>query len=274
MAVLTTVAGTLLATTYPSIYFFSLLPGHAGAAPKLSIIATLAGSPATSTNSGIIIQTLTNTVLPRTSAFLARLRRERHTLEEARHLREEQDRAFRDAEARDREKARAAQARADEERAEADRLVREAEEREAEVVKRAVWRRYARKHLLPPAPATNAVRVALRTPLNANRNVRSFAPSASTEELFIYAETLLIPEDCSSESDPDTPPEGFTPPHDFRIVTSYPRKELRRVQEGGEAEWETVRQAGGALFAEKMTGSGWGDAADAGAESDEEVLSE
>ena len=233
------VAGTLIASTFPSLYFFSLLAGHAGAAPKLNIVSYLAGSPSTSTSASNVLQTLNNTVSPRTSAFLSRVRRERAQLEEARHLREEQDRAFAQAEAKDRERVLAARESARREEEERQREQRDKETKEQEAKKRGLWRRYARKHLLPPPPASaaGAIRVAMRTPLNANRNVRLFAPGSSTEELFVYAETLLIPDDEPAQDDPDSPPAGFTPPNDFIIVTSFPRKEVPRVGTGGEAGW-------------------------------------
>jgi FAS-associated factor 2 len=155
------------------------------------------------------------------------------------------------------------------------REVREAEAKARAVDDRNVWRRYARKHLLPPSEGP--IRVALRTPINAERNVRNFTPGPSTEALFIYAETLLIPSTYPPEDDPDTPPEGFTPPEDFRIVTAYPRKEVERIHVGAEVVWETVRQAGGAVFAEKVEGGTWCDAEIRqirGEESDEEVVEE
>jgi FAS-associated factor 2 len=111
----------------------------------------------------------------------------------------------------------------------------------------------------------------MRTPVNANRNVRLFTPGASTEELFVYAETLLIPDDERPEDDPDAPPAGFTPPRDFIVVTSFPRKEVQRLASGAEAEWEIVRAAGGALFAEKKEGSAWGASAESESEDDEEA---
>lgn len=275
---LSAVAQTLLATTYPSIYFISLLPPSAtsgSTSPKMAILSCLAGPPSSATSASQILQTITTSILPRTSAFLARLKRERLTLEEARHLREEQDRAFREAERRDREKARIAKEQADLERIKREREEREADERKQSIEKRKVWRRYARKHLLPPSEGP--IRVAVRTPLSAERNMRFFQPSNSTEHLFIYAETLLIPAGDAPADDPDTPPEGYTPPEDFRLVTTYPRKELERTSVGGENVWDIVKQAGGALIAEKIEGGAWAEAemkelrAAKGEESDEEA---
>lgn len=155
-----------------------------------------------------------------------------------------------------------------------EREEREANERIASIEKRQIWRRYARRHLL--SPSEGPIRVAIRTPLSAERNMRFFKPTASTEELFVYAETLLIPSENSPADDPDVPPEGYTPPEDFRLVTTYPRKEVERTSVGGEQAWDVVKQAGGALIAEKIEGGTWAEAelkairAAKGEDSDEE----
>ena len=256
------VSQTLLATTYPSLTFLSLLPSsphsNSTSSTRLSILSSLAGPPSTTTSASSIIQTLTTSVLPRATPFLNRLKRERLTLEEARHLRSEQDKAFKAAEQRDREKMQAQKQAEELERIKLERSRREAAEKEKWIQDRKVWRRYARKHLLPPS--TGPIRVALRTPLSAERNVRHFQPGPSTTSLFIFAETLLIPSNDTSETDPDSPPTGYEPDWDFRIVTAYPRKEVERVDNGGEGVWEVVQKAGGALFAEKVEGGVWADA--------------
>jgi FAS-associated factor 2 len=211
--------------------------------------------------------------LPRATPFLNRLKRERLSLEEARHLREEQDRAFRHAEKRDRERMEAEKQAKELERIKAERAEREAEEKQRRIQDRKAWRRYARKHLLPQS--TGSIRVAMRTPLNAERNVRSFEPGPSTVPLFIFAETLLIPKEDKVEDDPDQPPLGYEPEWDFRIVTTYPRKEVERVESGGEAVWDLVKSAGGALVAEKEEHGSWADAEIRelnGEDSDEEVI--
>ena len=203
------------------------------------------------------------------------MRRERFSLEEARHLREEQDRAFREAERKDREKMQAQKQMDEMVRIQKERTEREDQEKADRIEKRRVWRRHARKHLLPPS--SGPIRVALRTPFSAERNVRHFSPGPSTLPLFVFAETLLIPPSDSPETDPDTAPEGYEPDWDFRIVTSYPRREIERVERrGGEAEWEAVKGAGGSLFAEKMEGGIWGDAEskERDGESDEDEVEE
>ncbi|TXT10727.1 hypothetical protein VHUM_02232 [Vanrija humicola] len=269
------VSQTLLTTTYPALTFASLLPAQNSSTPRLTILTTLQGPPSTATSTSAIIQTITTSVLPRTNAFLARLRRDRFALEEARHLREEQDRALREAERKDRERLQAARAQADLERVQRERAEREAELQAKALADRRQWRRYARKHLLPAA--TGPLRVAVRTPLNAERNIRNFAPGPSTLPLFVYTETLLIPPEDDPAEDPDTPPEGYVHAWGFRLVTSFPRKEIELLEGGAEDAWATVKNAGGALFAEKIPGGDWGDAEAKllkGEESDEEVVSD
>jgi FAS-associated factor 2 len=150
------------------------------------------------------------------------------------------------------------------------RLAKEKAEREYRdkadaIALRNHWRRYARKNLLPPS--AGPIRVALRVPASSERHVRNFYPGPSTLPLFIYADTLLIPAEYTPDRDPDWAPPGYTPPDDFRIVTNYPRKEIERMEEGGEAVWDTVKQAGGALFAEKKENGTW---AETEGDSDEE----
>lgn len=227
----------------------------------------MAGPPSTTTSTSSLIQLITTAILPRTSAFLARLKRERLTLEESRHLRAEQDRAFREAEARDREKLQRQKDQERQERLEKDREEQAQRDKANAVLNRQHWRRYARKHLLPPS--AGPVRVALRVPSSSERNIRNFQPGPSTLPLFVYAETLLIPPEQTPETDPDAPPPGYTAPDDFRIVTNYPRLEIARAEEGGEAVWDKVKQAGGALFAEKKEDGNWGEAEAADSDEDD-----
>jgi len=255
------VSQTLLTTSYPSLTFLSLLPapGQGGSSsPRLTVLAHLSGPPSTTTSTSSLIQTITTSILPRTATFLARLRRERFSLEEARHLREEQDRAFRATERKDRDQMQVQKQKDELARIQKERADRVQREKSDLIHKRRFWRRYARKHLLPPS--FGPLRVALRTPVSAERNLRQFIPGPSTLALFIFAETLLIPPSDRPETDPDTPPEGYEPEWDFRIVTTYPRCEIQRVEGGGEGGWEAVKGAGGALFAEKVEGGAWGDA--------------
>ncbi|WVF65443.1 hypothetical protein IAT40_000171 [Kwoniella sp. CBS 6097] len=260
---------TLLTTTYPSLTFLSLLPVPNSSTPKLTILSNLSGPPSTTTSVTSIIQSLTTSILPRVTPFLNRLKRERLSLEEARHLRAEQDRAFKEAERRDREKMDQQRKKEEMERLRKERAERELREKETYEQNRKIWRRYARKHLLPKTEASNSatgdgknVKIALRTPFSSERHLRSFnlAPpnNSSTMPLFIYVETLLIPSADTPATDPDQPPEGFEPKWDFQLVTTYPKKVIEPTDVGGEAYWDIIKNAGGTLFAEKKAGSNWG----------------
>ncbi|OCF42961.1 hypothetical protein I317_03182 [Kwoniella heveanensis CBS 569] len=278
------VSQTLLTTTYPSLTFLSLLPVPNSSTPKLTILSTLSGPPSTSTSVTSIIQSLTTTILPRVTPFLNRLKRERLSLEEARHLRAEQDRAFREAERRDREKLEQQKKKEELERLQKARAERELKEKETYEQNRKIWRRYARKHLLPQTEGSSgrtntgkSVKIAIRTPFSSERHIRSFnltpPNNTSTIPLFVYVETLLIPASDSPSTDPDQPPEGFEPKWDFQLVTTYPKKVIEPTDIGGEAYWDVIKNSGGTLFAEKKVGSSWG-AGDGGedSDSDEEIV--
>ncbi|KAK4683862.1 hypothetical protein P7C73_g6354, partial [Tremellales sp. Uapishka_1] len=251
------VSQTLLTTTYPSLTFVSLLPSPNAAnsssnpQPRLQILTTLSGPPSTTMSTSSILQVISTSILPRTTAFLTRTRRERHTLEEARHLRSEQDKAFQEAERKDREKAQAKVA----EQAKLERIASDRRAKEKQQEKQRHWRRYARSHLLPPSQGD--IRVWLRTPMSSQRLIRLFDVSPSTLPLFIYAETLLIPPSEGPEDDPASPPADFEPEFPFKIFTSYPRKEIALKEAGGEEDWKVIKEAGGALFAEKCEDSQW-----------------
>ncbi|WWC91137.1 uncharacterized protein L201_006078 [Kwoniella dendrophila CBS 6074] len=269
------VAQTLLITTYPSITFLSLLPVPNSSTPKLTILSTLSGSPSTTTSSSNIIQTLTTTILPRVTPFLNRLKRERLTIEESRHLRAEQDKAFKEAEKRDREKAELAKQKLQLEKIQKEREEAAKKEKELYIQNKKIWRRYARKHLLPSLSSSSSslgetgeegetIKVAIRTPLSSERHIKSFKlnDKSSTLELFIFIETLLIPKEDLPENDPDQPPTSFENSEDlnweFQIVTSFPRKEIEPTSIKGEEYWKIIKQSGGALFVERKSGSSWG----------------
>ncbi|WVQ93126.1 hypothetical protein IAU59_000190 [Kwoniella sp. CBS 9459] len=272
---------TLLTTTYPSLTFLSLLPVPNSSTPKLTILSTLSGPPSTTTSVTSIIQSLTTTILPRVTPFLARLKRERLSLEEARHLRAEQDRAFKDAERRDREKLEQQKKVEEMERVRKERAERELREKATYEQNRKIWRRYARKHLLPRTEGKGGakdVKIAIRTPFSSERHIRSFnltSPNntTSTIPLFVFVETLLIPASDTPDTDPDQAPEGFEPKWDFQLVTTYPKKVIEPTDIGGEAYWDIIKNSGGTLFAEKKAGSNWGVGTDGeDSDSDEEIV--
>ncbi|WVW79434.1 hypothetical protein I302_101403 [Kwoniella bestiolae CBS 10118] len=277
------VAQTLLLTTYPSLTFLSLLPVPNSSTPKLTILSSLSGSPSTTTSTSNILQTLTTTILPRVTPFLNRLKRERLSLEEARHLRAEQDRAFKEAERRDREKMELQRQKEELERLKVQRLEKEKEERERYKENLKSWRRYAKKHLLPSilshGAGADTVKVAIRTPLSSERHIKNFRISNSTLDLFVFIETLLVGD--SEDLDVDSPPAGFEDDKleninwGFDIITSFPRKEIEPTSVNGEEFWKIIKNAGGVLFVERKAGSNWGIESgngEDGEESDEEII--
>ncbi|TYJ56146.1 hypothetical protein B9479_003132 [Cryptococcus floricola] len=282
------VSQTLLTTSYPSIIFLSLTPSPSS--PKLQILSTLAGPPSSTTSPTSILHTLTTSILPRSKPYLNRLKAEKFSLAEARHLRAAQDKALREAEGRDRERMRVEKQKAEAERLRAEREEREKAEKAEFVQGRQAWRRYARKHLLEPS--SGPIRVALRTPFTSERHVRQFTPSSSTLPLFTFASTLLIPASHTTQDDPDSFPsspasidptfeghekgeEGEEGDWEFNLITSYPRHVIKPVRAGGEEVWELIKKSGGVLFLEKKDGREWnvekmGDEE----EEDEEIVSD
>lgn len=291
-----TVSQTLQATTYPAISFFSLMPVNSSSGSssnsKFTILTTVQGPPSTTTSAPALIQLITNTIVPRTRPFLNRLRRERLALEEARRVRDEQDRRLAESERRDRDKIlkirRENEERARREREEAERQEREQEIKQREKERRErfladmrQWRRYAKQHLLRAEPsaeevkAKRAIRVQIRLPQgvgSAARNVRVFPVDLDTSrDVYIWAETLLLDAQADDDTGKASLPAGFTsdyPPRRgepfLKLFTAYPRKEVSVDAEG----WKVVQDAGGSLVMELAQGEKVG--GDEDEESDEE----
>jgi FAS-associated factor 2 len=150
-----------------------------------------------------------------------------------RQLRAEQDRALEEAMRRDgeriraaREKEREAMARAAEE-AERERLKQEADERREQRRRdREVWRRWARRTLVPaePSPGSDvqSVRVTVRIP-SGQRRMRVFPAAAPVKSIYAFVETLSIPADQSPADDPQSPPAGYEHEWGFELATTFPR---------------------------------------------------
>ncbi|KAH7338362.1 hypothetical protein B0J17DRAFT_662227 [Rhizoctonia solani] len=210
----------LAATTYPFVAFISLLPppstrsSSTSTASQLSVISRLNPlSPAA------FVTHISHTVIPRTQPFLQRLRAAEQQRIRERQLREEQDRAFEESMRRDgeriraaREREREAEARAAQE-AERERLKQEEEDRrDRRRREREVWRRWARRNLVPEEPS-QGVRVTVRIP-SGQRRMRVFPPSAPT---------LSIPADQHPVDDPTSPPAGYEHEWGFELATTFPR---------------------------------------------------
>jgi FAS-associated factor 2 len=294
-------------TTYPSLTFFSLLPPATGSTTsasvsnaRLTILTTIAGSPATTTSLPSILHLLDSTLIPRSQPFLARVKRERRALEESRRMREDQDRRAAESARRDSERIMASRR----EREERERLEREETERKQKaererqskeaLVKRLkndllLWRRYQRRRFreMVEVPAEDvkaglAVRIQLRLPQGNGpaRNIKVFRKDdESLADIFRWAESLLLATDKSPDEDPTTSPAGFVDPYasvdaddgqsvshtPVKLFTSYPRKEVG-LRSGS---WDVIVQGGGSLIVE-VDRSASQDADDSEYETDDE----
>ncbi|TFK24079.1 hypothetical protein FA15DRAFT_756742 [Coprinopsis marcescibilis] len=259
-------AEKLQATTYPFVAFVALQPrrsfgagasSRSSAPPTLTVLSRHQGksTPASGpTSPQTLLQHLETQVLPRVSAFLDRLRGQQRERERDREIRDEQDRAFRDAARRDTERIQA--------KIEAERLQKEAERhaeglrREEEAMLRAEeeireqqrehrmnWRRWTRRAFEAKlGQGSKSLRVAIRLP-NGERSIQQFSPDHTLTTLYAVVDSCLIPGEYSRSEDPDSAPEGsgdiealleahVRKLHDpskywgFRIASSYPRVEI------------------------------------------------
>lgn len=187
------------------------------------------GSPSSKTSASTLTTHITTSLLPRVTPLLTRLRTERWEREQERRLREEQDRAFAEAAARDKERVLKRQA---EERTAAEAARKVEQDRRAKELRKAniaAWRRYARRVLLVPEAKTGGVRIGVRTP-DGKRFIRMFDRQHTAVNVYAFVETLFIPTSDDPSKDPSDPPSGYgnCDEHEwtFRLVTSFPRKEL------------------------------------------------
>ncbi|KAF8321944.1 uncharacterized protein EI90DRAFT_3127625 [Cantharellus anzutake] len=250
------------ATTYPFVGFVSLHPTPAhvggstpsGSGPRLTVLSRHEGPPSTTTSAQTLQAHITTALLPRVTPLLSRLRTERWNREQERKLREEQDRAFAESAARDRERVK--QKREAERKAAEEKQARlEAEkEKASNEEKLLLWRRYARKHLIPPEPPSGGIRIGVRLP-DGRRGVRMFSPTDDVTAVYTFAESLLVPASEPRDSDPDQPPTGYTHDWKLKLVTSFPRKEIPQrekvlgsiddLKEGANLVVEVIRTYGG-----------------------------
>lgn len=205
-------------------------------------------------------------------------------------MREQQDKALRESERQDRERILASRRERErkerEEREAAEELARKydlEQLRKAEIEQRrfdrSLWRRWARRNLLKDETLNvddvkkgNALRVQLRLPQGMTvgkqtRAVRVFDKTGgedgeSLKQVWIWAETLFIPEQDDLEDDPEELPGGIEsteiPKNGdvLRLFTTYPRKEIPKVGDDAEA-WKIIVDGGGGLIMElEREGSG------------------
>ncbi|WFD34483.1 UBX domain-containing protein 10 [Malassezia cuniculi] len=218
------VATLLEASTYPFIAFISLQPRRSRTSTvitsKAAVLSRIEGSPQSYTSAGMLVSHINDVLLPRTLPYLERLRSERQRRDSERALMAEQDRAFEAAARRDAE--RVLQARTEAQRAES--LAREREKAAAAAVAEAQratqWRRWAKKNLVPPEPFADAAVIRLSIHVPDGRNLqRRFKPTDTLESVYIFVET-------AAEVEEETEKPEYTPTFKFKLVQTYPRKQL------------------------------------------------
>ncbi|KAG0698627.1 hypothetical protein DFH29DRAFT_991038 [Suillus ampliporus] len=240
----------LQATTYPFVAFLALQPRRHGAAsnsaPVVTILSRHQGRAATT--APVLIDHLNTQLLPRVTPFLVRFKTALQDRDRDRRIREEQDRAFREATRKDRE-AIAARLRQDKEEEEhAQKLAEDVKKKQEDSARqkhqaeiRMEWRKFMRRSLL--LPDARGLRLAIKLPGN-GRVVRSFPPSATLTSLYAFADSQLIPTTSRPEDDPSQAPEeavdniprldsfiqNKTAGHawwGFTLASAYPRREFR-----------------------------------------------
>ncbi|GAA93846.1 uncharacterized protein L969DRAFT_84703 [Mixia osmundae IAM 14324] len=264
-------AMTLHATTYPCIAFVALQPvrepnvSSRTSTSAMSVISRLSGPPGTLTSANAITTHITNTLIPRTDAYLTRLRGEKRQREEERKLRAEQDRAYEEAGRRDRERVQAKQAELNATKQRETAALQAATAAATLAANQEAWRVYAKHHLIPPEPTTDAdtARISVRL-ADGRRIVRKFAASATLQNLYAWVECEAA--QVTGEPGSMQPTDYVhTPP--FSLACTFPRKVVP-YQGGSEV---TLRQFGDLMPSGSLVVEGWVDASanDSSSEEDE-----
>lgn len=287
-------AQKLSATTYPFVAFVALQPRTGprstsnSSQPILTVLSrhqgpaipngpTVASSALGLTSVRALCDHLNNSLLPRVTPYLGRLKATQRERDFERRLREEQDAAFALTAQRDRERiqakmaaekeARLAAERAEREKQEAEEAERkEIEEQQNKEALRMDWYRYARRCLLSPepAPGPGAVRVGIRMP-DGRRLIRLFKPSDSLTALYTFVAIQEIPAAIPADGDPARPPTGYLAGETgikvegwrFKLVSTFPRSEI--LWQAGKALQDVDTLRGGAQLVVEAIGPANGD---------------
>ncbi|KAF8154634.1 hypothetical protein B0H34DRAFT_676376 [Crassisporium funariophilum] len=261
----------LQATTYPFVAFLALQPRRnpssssrtatTSSPPSLTILSRHQGKSTPSsgpTSAQTLVDHLQSQLLPRVTPFLNRITAAQREREYDRHLREEQDRAFKETARRDKERieTKMAEERADRERKrqaeEESRLEGLRKAKDAEVARqresnRMDWRRWTRRavvvNLLPTnGNAQGTLRIAIRLP-SGGRVIHQFSPSATLTSLYAFVDSQFVPPQFPTSDDPASLPDQVgtgeqalethvsksSHPADywgFQVVLAYPRMEI------------------------------------------------
>ncbi|KAF7304241.1 UBX domain-containing protein [Mycena chlorophos] len=243
----------LQATTYPFVAFIALQPrrgSSASSSPALTVLSRHQGPPNGPTSAAALAAHLETQVLPRVTPFLAGLRGARHAAAADRALREEQDRAFREAAAKDTARIRAAMeadARIAREREAAKiakeneeaRIAKEAEERERREAERLRWRQWLKKAVNQHPEPKEGVALVIRLP-NGSRVVRRFTNDCSLSYLYAFVDGQLTDSAATASVSPaghdladlERAVQEQVATRDaqdwwgFQLVLAYPRREI------------------------------------------------
>ncbi|KAG8761378.1 hypothetical protein FRC14_004783 [Serendipita sp. 396] len=238
------------ATTYPFVAFSSLY-GRPHGPDRMSVISRHSGSPTSITSAETLTGHLTNLVLPRVAPVLRRKQAETQSREYERRLREEQDRAYAEAQHKDYERIMKRRQEEEQERREEERRRMEAEEREellryeaAQRKRRAgermAWRRYARRALVPPEipGSKSAMPIRFRMP-SGKLIVRKFEPTDTITGLYAFVASQFIPDSETPDGDPYSPPcdeddeeaaefdlDGYDWDWEFQVAVAFPKQTI------------------------------------------------
>jgi FAS-associated factor 2 len=225
----------------------------------MTILSRHAGLAATTTDK--LLSHLEDQLLPRITPFLDRSRNEERRREGERRMREEQDRAYREAMNRDKDRIERKireeeeqKRKVEEERiAQERRIMAEREERDRLrkwEERRMSWRRYMRKLIKEKSGGVTGRRIGIRLP-DGRRLIHLFNEEDSLTSLYAFVDTHLIPENIPPSGDPSLPPlslsststalQGEPALHHeisnhtndpqnwwgFQLALPYPRKEVR-----------------------------------------------
>lgn len=257
------VASTILQTsTYPFVAFISLQPipssrltgGTNISSAKMAVFSRLEGLQATSVPH--LSAHISETLLPRVSSFLDRLKAQKREREAERILRQEQDRAYAEAGKRDRERVQAKEAelRAKRDAEQAAKLADFVKARES--TNRAAWRKQAAA-AFGQEPAAG-LRFAIRLP-DGRRLMRKFDGDDRARRLWSYIECEAhgFPVGASSAS-PARPDPGYEPSITFSLASTFPRRTYRLEEVGGQTLNQLVQaglldKQGASLVVEGLT---------------------
>lgn len=193
--------------------------------PQLSLISSTYKSAMSTPN---IISEYLQDSFSRCSPFLDALQAEKIARDTDRRLMAEQDRAYQELLSKDAEKIERKRSETRARQAAEEQRRREEQEREAQLMRRVLWQRWAKHHLVPAngvAPGAGATTINVVLP-DGRRLFRVFSIESSIEHVYAWIESA-----ASSDVSPDevasiSYPEGYTHVYEFALFHGYPRVKL------------------------------------------------